>query len=158
MVKLLAAVFEDAVQVHASDIHYEPDEKVLRIRQRINGVCVDVLNEVRWLPALVLRLKLLAGLDIFRERLPQDRRFNMRVRVVDRIADVDQCRCNTANPWSCVCWISEGLLSLHDAMQELLLQRSARRLRRACTAWVGLVTGPTRKPQDHHLLRALSPS
>lgn len=91
VVKLLRSVFEDAVQVHASDIHIEPDEKVLRIRQRIDGVLHEsVLNEVRIAPALVLRLKLLAGLDISEKRLPQDGRFNMRVRGArDRRADVD---------------------------------------------------------------------
>ena len=36
--KLLRSLFEDAVQVGASDIHIEPDEKVLRIRQRIDGI------------------------------------------------------------------------------------------------------------------------
>ena len=62
IVKLLRSVFEDAVQVRASDIHIEPDEKVLRIRQRIDGVLHEsILNEVRIAPSLVLRLKLVAG-------------------------------------------------------------------------------------------------
>ena len=73
--------FEDAVQVGASDIHIEPDEKVLRIRQRIDGILHEnILNEVRIAQALVLRLKLVAGLDISEKRLPQDGRFNMKVR------------------------------------------------------------------------------
>ena len=38
VVKLLQSIFEDAVQINASDIHIEPDEKVLRIRQRVDGV------------------------------------------------------------------------------------------------------------------------
>ena len=38
VVKLIQSLFEDALQVKASDIHIEPDEKVLRIRQRIDGV------------------------------------------------------------------------------------------------------------------------
>ncbi|MCP3849482.1 MAG: MSHA biogenesis protein MshE, partial [Gammaproteobacteria bacterium] len=41
VVRLLQTIFEDALQVKASDIHIEPDEKVLRIRMRIDGV----LNE-----------------------------------------------------------------------------------------------------------------
>ncbi|MEX2470101.1 MAG: GspE/PulE family protein [Pseudohongiellaceae bacterium] len=81
VVKLLQSVFEDAVQVRASDIHIEPDETVLRIRQRIDGVLQEqVMKERRIAPALVLRLKLLAGLDISEKRLPQDGRFSLKVK------------------------------------------------------------------------------
>lgn len=80
VVKLLQTLFEDAVQVKSSDIHIEPDEKVLRIRQRIDGVLHEhVMNEKRIANAVVLRLKLMSGLDISEKRLPQDGRFNMTV-------------------------------------------------------------------------------
>ncbi|MBI2380312.1 MAG: Flp pilus assembly complex ATPase component TadA [Gammaproteobacteria bacterium] len=76
IVKLLRSIFEDAVQVRASDIHIEPDEKVLRIRLRVDGVLQEqVMKETRVAPALVLRLKLMAGMDIAEKRLPQDGRF-----------------------------------------------------------------------------------
>ncbi|QUM78275.1 Flp pilus assembly complex ATPase component TadA [Moritella sp. 24] len=81
VVKFLNSVFEDAVQVGASDIHIEPDEKALRIRLRVDGILQEnILNEVAIVPALVLRLKLMAGLDISEKRLPQDGRFNLSVR------------------------------------------------------------------------------
>ncbi|MEX0618757.1 MAG: GspE/PulE family protein [Pseudohongiellaceae bacterium] len=81
IVKLLQSIFEDAVQVRASDIHIEPDETVLRIRQRVDGVLQEqVMKERRIAPALVLRLKLLAGLDISEKRLPQDGRFSLKVK------------------------------------------------------------------------------
>ncbi len=81
VVKLLQSVFEDAVQIRASDIHIEPDESVLRIRQRVDGVLQEqVMKERRIAPALVLRLKLLAGLDISEKRLPQDGRFSLKVK------------------------------------------------------------------------------
>ncbi len=81
VVKLLKSLFEDAVQVGASDIHIEPDEAVLRIRQRIDGVLHEhVMKEKRIAPALVLRLKLMAHLNISEKRLPQDGRFNMMVK------------------------------------------------------------------------------
>ncbi len=87
VVKLLQSIFEDAVQVRASDIHIEPDESVLRIRQRVDGILQEqVMKERRIAPALVLRLKLLAGLDISEKRLPQDGRFSLKVR--DRNIDV----------------------------------------------------------------------
>jgi len=79
--KLLQSIFEDAVQMRASDIHIEPDEHQLRIRQRIDGVLQEnILNENRIATAMVLRLKLMAGLDISEKRLPQDGRFNLKIK------------------------------------------------------------------------------
>jgi len=80
VVKLLQSLFEDALQVHASDIHIEPDEAVLRIRQRVDGILHEqLMPDKRIAPALVLRLKLMAGLDIAEKRLPQDGRFSLKV-------------------------------------------------------------------------------
>ncbi|MCP3675391.1 MAG: type II/IV secretion system protein [Gammaproteobacteria bacterium] len=87
VVRLLRTVFEEAVQANASDIHIEPDEYVVRIRQRIDGVLQEqVMNETRIAAAVVLRLKLMAGLDISEKRLPQDGRFN--INVADSSIDV----------------------------------------------------------------------
>ncbi len=78
--RLLQRLFEDALHAKASDIHIEPEETLLRIRMRIDGVLQEqVMNEVRIAPALVQRLKLLADLDISEKRLPQDGRFQVRV-------------------------------------------------------------------------------
>ena len=81
VVKLLQTVFEEAVKMRASDIHIEPQEKYLRIRFRIDGVLhVQTDAEVKIGSAVVLRLKLMASLDISEKRLPQDGRFNIKVR------------------------------------------------------------------------------
>ena len=81
VVKLLQTVFEDAIQVRASDIHIEPQERRLHIRFRIDGVLhLQTEADIKIAPALVLRLKLMAGLDISEKRLPQDGRFNVKVR------------------------------------------------------------------------------
>ncbi len=78
--KLLQSIFEDAVQVGASDIHIEPDKEVIRIRQRVDGVLHEQeMKEIQIAPAVVVRLKLMAGLNISEKRLPQDGRFNMSV-------------------------------------------------------------------------------
>jgi len=80
VVKLLQKIFEEAISTRASDIHIEPDETVLRIRQRIDGVLVEqVMNEKRIAGALVVRLKLMSNLDIAEKRLPQDGRFHVKV-------------------------------------------------------------------------------
>ncbi|HLT63804.1 MAG TPA: GspE/PulE family protein [Pseudohongiella sp.] len=87
VVKLLQSLFMDAVQIRASDIHIEPDEQILRIRQRIDGVLQEqIVKERRIAPALVLRLKLMSGLDISEKRLPQDGRFSLKVK--DKKIDV----------------------------------------------------------------------
>lgn len=87
VVRMLQKIFEDAVQMHASDIHIEPDENQLRIRQRVDGVLHEqVVKEKRIATALVLRLKLMAELNISERRLPQDGRFHLHVS--DRTIDV----------------------------------------------------------------------
>ncbi len=81
VVRLLKSIFEDAVTVGASDIHIEPDENVLRIRQRVDGLLQEhVMKDARIAPALILRLKLMAELNISEKRLPQDGRFNITVK------------------------------------------------------------------------------
>jgi MSHA biogenesis protein MshE len=80
VVKLLQKIFEEAIKARASDVHIEPDETVLRIRNRIDGVLLEqVMNEKRIASALVVRLKLMSGLDISEKRIPQDGRFNLKV-------------------------------------------------------------------------------
>lgn len=79
--RLLDSIFEDAVQMGASDIHIEPDEKLLRIRQRVDGVLQEhVVHGKEIVAALVLRIKLIANLNISEKRLPQDGRFPMIVK------------------------------------------------------------------------------
>ncbi len=81
VVKLLQTIFEDATQVRASDIHVEPQERRLHIRFRIDGVLhLQTEADNRIAAALVLRLKLISGLDISEKRMPQDGRFNVKVR------------------------------------------------------------------------------
>ncbi len=81
VVKLLQTIFEDAVQVRASDIHIEPQENKLHIRFRIDGVMhLQTQAELKIASALVLRLKLISGLDISEKRLPQDGRFAVKVK------------------------------------------------------------------------------
>ena len=76
VIKLIQSMFHDAVHVNASDIHIEPDERCLRIRQRVDGVLQEqIIDGNRVAQALVTRLKLMCGLDIAEKRKPQDGRF-----------------------------------------------------------------------------------
>jgi MSHA biogenesis protein MshE len=81
VVKLLQSVFDDAVQVRASDIHIEPQEKRLQIRFRIDGMLhLQTEADMKIAGALALRLKLISEMDISEKRLPQDGRFIIKVR------------------------------------------------------------------------------
>ncbi len=79
VVKLLQTIFDDAARVNASDIHFEPQEKNLLVRFRIDGVLhMQVEADRRIAAPLIVRLKLMAGLDIAERRLPQDGRFSVK--------------------------------------------------------------------------------
>jgi MSHA biogenesis protein MshE len=81
VVKLLQTIFDDAVQVKASDIHIEPQESKLMIRFRIDGVMhLQTTSDIKIAGALVMRLKIMSGLDISEKRLPQDGRFGIKVK------------------------------------------------------------------------------
>lgn len=81
VVTLLNALFRDAVQSQASDIHIEPAEHVLRIRFRIDGILYQREDEDKRIAgALIQRLKLHAELDIAEKRLPQDGRFHFKLK------------------------------------------------------------------------------
>jgi len=87
VIKLLDSIFEDAIQMRASDIHIEPDEGLLRIRQRVDGILHEnIIPGKEIASALVLRIKLMAEMNISEKRLPQEGRF--RVNVKDKNIDV----------------------------------------------------------------------
>ena len=80
VVKMLNMVFEEAVKLHASDVHVEPQERGLIIRFRIDGVLhVQTEADLKVAAPLLLRIKLMSGLDISEKRLPQDGRFNIKL-------------------------------------------------------------------------------
>src|SRR5262245_65051120 len=80
VIKLIQSMFQGAVQLNASDIHIEPDERCLRIRQRVDGLLQEqVIDGNRVGQALTTRLKLMCGLDIAEKRKPQDGRFSIKV-------------------------------------------------------------------------------
>jgi len=156
VVRLLQSLFEDAIQIGASDIHIEPDEKVLRIRQRVDGVLQEhIMNEVRIAPALVLRLKLISGLDISEKRLPQDGRFSMNVK--DKHIDVRLSTMPVAYGESVVMRLldqSGGMIDLDKlGMPETILGRVKSLILRPHGMF--LVTGPTGSGKTTTLYSAL---
>lgn len=80
VMRLLQTIFHDALQLRASDIHIEPQEKKLIVRFRIDGVLhTQVEADLKVALPLVVKLKLMAGLDIAEKRLPQDGRISNKV-------------------------------------------------------------------------------
>lgn len=80
VIKFLNNILSQAVEARASDIHIESSEKVYRVRFRIDGILhdIDTLEEAFYL-ATVSRIKLLSGLDIAENRLPQDGKFTTKI-------------------------------------------------------------------------------
>ena len=156
VVKLLQSMFEDAIQVNASDIHIEPDEKELRIRFRLDGVLrVQTIADRRISSALVSRVKLMANLDISEKRLPQDGRTNVRIR--DKSIDVrvstmpvqfgESVVMRLLNPFA-------GVLSLDQVgMPKNILERFRRVIHNP--NGMVLVTGPTGSGKTTTLYGAL---
>ncbi len=80
--KLVELIVTQAVRDRASDIHIEPDEDVLRVRFRIDGILYEVPSPPKTLElAIISRIKVMASLDIATSRLPQDGHFK---RIIDR--------------------------------------------------------------------------
>ena len=155
--KLLQSVFEDAVQMRASDIHIEPEEKQLRIRQRIDGILQEkVLKENKIASAMVLRLKLMAGLDISEKRIPQDGRFNLNIS--GHNIDVRMSTMPVQYGESVVMRLldqSAGLLSLEQTgMPDDIVKRVRLQINRP--HGMVLVTGPTGSGKTTTLYAALS--
>jgi type IV pilus assembly protein PilB len=75
IIQLANRIIEDAYFSGTSDIHVEPQEKEVIVRNRVDGVCHEVLRLPKKVgPALVARLKIMCNLDISERRLPQDGR------------------------------------------------------------------------------------
>ncbi|MBQ4832653.1 Flp pilus assembly complex ATPase component TadA [Pseudoalteromonas sp. MMG010] len=157
VVKLLQSIFEDAVQVRASDIHIEPDDGLLRIRQRVDGILHEhILKQVKIASALVLRLKLMSGLDISEKRLPQDGRFNIKVR--NHSIDVRLSTMPIAHGESVVMRLldqSAGLLTLDETGMPAQILKRVRNIIKRPHGMV-LVTGPTGSGKTTTLYGALS--
>ncbi|MBI5865584.1 MAG: Flp pilus assembly complex ATPase component TadA [Planctomycetes bacterium] len=80
VIKLINLLISEAVRMRSSDIHIEPMADRVRVRYRIDGVCIVRDNIPKSMQGPVIaRLKIMSGIDIAERRLPQDGRIKMRV-------------------------------------------------------------------------------
>ncbi|MDF1654127.1 MAG: GspE/PulE family protein [Coxiellaceae bacterium] len=157
VIKLLRSIFEDAVQINASDIHIEPDEEEVHIRLRVDGVLQEqTLENTRITGALTQRIKLIAGLNIAEKRLPQDGRFNMKVN--GKSIDVRLSTLPIQDGESIVMRLlnqSDGILNLDKAGMDKRILPHFRELIHKPNGLV-LVTGPTGSGKTTTLYAALT--
>jgi MSHA biogenesis protein MshE len=157
VIRLLQSMFNDAVQVRASDVHIEPGEAVLRVRQRVDGLLQEqVIDGRRVASALVTRLKLMSGLDIAEKRLPQDGRFTVKVK--EKSIDVRLSTMPTQYGESVVMRLldqSANLMSMDQLGMPVEMTARFRELIERSAGMV-LVTGPTGSGKTTTLYSAIN--
>jgi len=80
VVRLVDAILSDAVKHRASDIHFEPEAGFVRIRYRVDGVMNQVRSfHIDYWAAIVVRIKVVAELNIAESRAPQDGQLSMNI-------------------------------------------------------------------------------
>ena len=80
IIRMVNLVIKEAIRQRASDIHMEPAFDGMRVRYRIDGILQDILNIPKESQsAVVVRIKIMARMDITVSQVPQDGRFKMRV-------------------------------------------------------------------------------
>jgi type II secretory ATPase GspE/PulE/Tfp pilus assembly ATPase PilB-like protein len=144
VVRLISALMADAVERGASDIHFEPEQNFLRIRYRIDGVLRQIrsLHKTYW-PAMAVRLKVMAKMNIAETRAPQDGRIS--ATMAGRVVDFRCASLPTTHGENLVLRIldrQKGIvpldkLGLEESQLELLKRMIAR------PEGIILVTGPT---------------
>lgn len=144
IIRLIDAILTDAVRQEASDIHFEPEPGFLRIRYRIDGLLRQIrsVHKTHW-PAMNVRLKVLAGMNIAETRAPQDGHipFSIHGRQIDLRASV----LPTIHGENIVLRIFDrrrGLPSLHELGLPLRHRHEIERMM-ARPEGIILVTGPT---------------
>jgi type II secretory ATPase GspE/PulE/Tfp pilus assembly ATPase PilB-like protein len=144
VIRLISALLAEAVEQGASDVHLEPEQHLLRIRYRIDGVLRPVrsLHPSFW-PAMVVRLKVMARMNIAESRAPQDGRIS--ATLAGRRVDFRVASLPTTHGENFVLRVldrQKGVvpleqLGLDDAQLQLLQRMLAR------PEGIILVTGPT---------------
>lgn len=158
VVKLLQSVFREASHMRASDIHFEAQEKKLLVRFRIDGALrTQVEAELKIAPPLVVKLKLMAGMDIAEKRLPQDGRITVKTDDARQL-DIRMSTLPTQYGESVVLRILMQSQGMKDLESSGLPEEMYKRFLHAVSTPNGIVlaTGPTGSGKTTTLYGALS--
>ncbi len=157
IIRLVAEIIKEAVITRASDIHIEPFANRVRLRYRVDGVCIekDVIPK-RTQQSVIARLKIMSGMKIEEKRIPQDGRIKMKIG--GEVIDFRVSACPAYHGESVVLRILRpdaaklGLVNL--GMQEDTLETFKSIISRP--NGIFLVTGPTGSGKTTTLYSALS--
>ncbi len=157
IIRLVAEIIKEAVVTRASDIHIEPFANRVRLRYRVDGVCIekDVIPK-RTQQSVIARLKIMSGMKIEEKRIPQDGRIKMKIG--GEVIDFRVSACPAYHGESVVLRILRpdaaklGLKNL--GMQEDTLDTFQKIIARP--NGIFLVTGPTGSGKTTTLYSALS--
>jgi type IV pilus assembly protein PilB len=144
VIKLVNSILAEAVETRASDVHFEPDGRDMRVRFRIDGVLSETTTIPRKMVAgVVSRVKIMANLDISERRVPQDGRVTLKVD--DRPVDIRVVSMPAVNGEGVVLRLLDKSVAL-IGIEGLGMREEARtRFERGFNQSYGavLVTGPT---------------
>ena len=157
VVVLVNSLVEQAVRQRASDIHIEAGPDMVRVRYRVDGVLYSTAKyNLKLLPAIIARIKIISGMDISEKRKPQDGRFSL---TVDRKEyDIRVSTLPTVYGEKCVMRLNQKK-ALHRSKQTLgLSPEDMVKFDRIMDHPNGivLVTGPTGSGKSTTLYTALS--
>ncbi|MEK6599843.1 MAG: ATPase, T2SS/T4P/T4SS family [Deltaproteobacteria bacterium] len=80
IIKMVDSIIIHGIESRASDIHIEPQERMVKLRERVDGLMRDVMQLPKWVQgAVTSRIKIMAKLDIAERRIPQDGRIPVRI-------------------------------------------------------------------------------
>src|SRR5690606_6187673 len=157
VVRLVNLMIQEAVQLRASDIHVEPFDDRIRIRYRIDGVCVErEAAPRRMLAAVIARIKILSKIDISEKRRPTDGR--IKITVGDKQLDLRVSIIPTNHGQSCVMRLLDKDNIKVGTRQLGLSERDFRNFNSLIKRPNGiiLVTGPTGSGKTTTLYAALN--
>ncbi len=144
IIKLVNLIIMQAIKDRASDIHIEPERDKLRTRYRIDGILYGAPSPPKRLqPAIVSRIKIMAGMDIAEKRLPQDGRIRLRMRNKD--IDLRVATLPTMFGEKVVLRILERAVTIVDLDKLGLLPETRKKYEEIISRPYGIVlsTGPT---------------
>ncbi len=144
IIRMVNNIIYHAIKNRASDIHIEPREKSMVIRERVDGLLREVFQLPKWVQgAVTSRIKIMARMDIAEKRIPQDGR--IKIRVENREIDLRVSTLPIQYGEDIVIRVLDSARAIMRIEELGLIEKDLKRLRTLIEVPQGvvLVTGPT---------------